>query len=217
LNVVMMGPPGAGKGTQAGLLAERFGLVHLAPGDLLRQAVKEDTALGRRAKEYMDAGRLVPDDLIIELIGSRLREAVAHRAPGVVLDGFPRTLRQAEALTGLLEKAGGLDAVLNLCLPEDEAVARLTGRRVCRKCGANYHLVYKPPDSPDTCDRCGGPLYQRSDDTEATARARLEVYRCETEPLVTYYAEKGLLRDVDGRGSVGEVTERLASALGLDG
>lgn len=209
-----MGPPGAGKGTQAVRLAERFGLLHLSPGDLLRQAVKDGTELGRKAKDYMDSGRLVPDDVIIALIGERLREARGGR--GVLLDGFPRTLPQAEALNRMLAESGQkLDVVVNLVLPEETAVRRLTGRRVCRRCGANYHVVYNPPAVEGVCDLCGGPLYQRSDDTEETARARLEVYRKETEPLVAYYAARGLLRDVDGTGGVDEVFGRLAETVGL--
>jgi len=216
LNIVMMGPPGAGKGTQAKILAERFDLLHLSPGDLLREAVREGTELGRKAKTFMDAGLLVPDELIVDLIGARIREEETGRARGVILDGFPRTLRQAEALDGLLEESGrSLDAVVNITLPVEEAVRRLTGRRVCRGCGANYHLLYKPPRALGVCDLCGGPLYQRTDDTEETARSRLEVYRRETEPLISYYARRGLVREVDGRGNVDAVTDRLVKALRL--
>lgn len=212
----MMGPPGAGKGTQAKILAERFDLLHLSPGDLLREAVREGTELGRKAKTFMDAGLLVPDELIVDLIGARIREEETGRARGVILDGFPRTLRQAEALDGLLEESGrSLDAVVNITLPVEEAVRRLTGRRVCRGCGANYHLLYKPPRALGVCDLCGGPLYQRTDDTEETARSRLEVYRRETEPLISYYARRGLVREVDGRGNVDAVTDRLVKALRL--
>ncbi|HCJ11329.1 MAG TPA: adenylate kinase [Clostridiales bacterium] len=216
MNIVMMGPPGAGKGTQAKILAERFDLLHLSPGDLLREAVREGTELGRKAKTFMDAGLLVPDELIVDLIGARIREEETGRARGVILDGFPRTLRQAEALDGLLEESGrSLDAVVNITLPVEEAVRRLTGRRVCRGCGANYHLLYKPPRALGVCDLCGGPLYQRTDDTEETARSRLEVYRRETEPLISYYARRGLVREVDGRGNVDAVTDRLVKALRL--
>lgn len=215
MNIVMMGPPGAGKGTQAKILAERFGLLHLSPGDLLREAVREGTELGRKAKAYMDAGLLVPDELIVDLIGGRIRDE-AGRTRGVILDGFPRTLRQAEALDELLEESGRpLDAVVNITLPVDEAVRRLTGRRVCRGCGANYHLLYKPPRALGVCDLCGGPLYQRTDDTEETARSRLEVYRRQTEPLISHYAGRGLVREVDGRGEVDAVTARLVKALRL--
>ncbi len=216
MNVVMMGPPGAGKGTQAAVLADRFGFLHLSPGDLLRQAVKDGTELGRKAKACMDAGRLVPDEVIVELIGARIRGC--DRGKSVLFDGFPRTIGQAEALGRMLGENGcALDAVVNITLPEDEAVARLTGRRVCRQCGANYHVIYRPPVSAGRCDHCGGPLYQRSDDGEETARSRLEVYRRETEPLVSYYSSRGLLRNVDGRGGTDEVGARLRSALGLEG
>lgn len=212
MNIVLMGPPGAGKGTQAERLADRFGFLHLAPGDLLRQAVKEGTELGAKAKSFMDSGRLVPDDIIIELIGDRIRQA--RPAKGVLLDGFPRTLPQADALGGMLAEHGQrLDLAVNVVLPEEEAIRRLTGRRVCRQCGANYHLAYKQPVKEGLCDACGGPLYQRSDDSEATARARFEVYRRETEPLVAYYAERKLLRDVEGGGGMDEVTRRLEKLL----
>lgn len=216
MNVVMMGPPGAGKGTQAKMLADRAGFAHLSPGDLLRQAVKEGAEVGQKAKKFMDSGRLVPDDVIIELIGDRVRQAGGSR--GIILDGFPRTLRQAEALGELLRELGQpLDAVVNVVVPEEEVIRRLTGRRVCRQCGTNYHLVYKPPVAAGKCDLCGGQLYQRSDDSEATARARLDVYRRETEPLIAYYASRDLVRDVDGRGSVEEVAKRLERTLGLEG
>lgn len=215
MNLVLMGPPGAGKGTQAKLLAERFGLAHLSPGDLLRQAVKDDVPLGREAKRYMDAGELVPDDLIIELIERRLEEQVP-RDQGVILDGFPRTVRQAEALGRMLDGASRpLDAVALLVLTDEEVLRRLTGRRVCGDCGANYHVIYQPPLVDGVCDRCGAALRQRSDDTETTARARLEVYDQETRPIVDLFARQGLLRKVDGQGGVEEVSRRLQLLLGL--
>jgi len=216
VNIVLMGPPGAGKGTQAKLLADRYELLHLSPGDLLRQAVRDDTELGRQAKGYMDAGRLVPDDLIVELIAGCLQNE-AGASHGVIFDGFPRTLGQAEALGDLLREIDRpLDAAVNIVLPEEEALRRLTGRRVCRACGANYHVDYKPPRVKGLCDRCGGALYQRSDDTEETARSRLEVYRRQTEPLVSYYEERGLRLDVDGRGAADEVAARLVRLLELE-
>ena len=213
MNVVMLGPPGAGKGTQAKLLAENSGFRHLSVGDLLRQAVKDGTKLGLEAKRHMETGRLVPDDLIIELIRDSLAEP-AGSFGGIIFDGYPRTQRQAEALCDLLEEAGQrLDAVLNIELPEDEVLARLTGRRVCRQCGTNFHLIYKVPVTPDKCDQCGGALYQRGDDTVETAMARLKVYRGDTEPLVGDYHARGTLVSVDGRGGVEEVAQRLRDAL----
>jgi adenylate kinase len=216
VNVVIMGPPGAGKGTQAAKLAGRCGLLHLSPGDLLRQAVKEGSELGRLAKTYMDSGRLAPDQLVIDLIGGRVAEVVG--GAGVILDGFPRTLPQADALGEMLERLGRpLDMVVNIVLPEEEAIRRLTGRRVCRKCGGNYHLVFQPPRRTDLCDQCDGDLYQRTDDSEETARARFAFYRQETEPLIAYYAARGLLRDVDGQGRIDDVTGRLERVVGSVG
>lgn len=214
VNLVIMGPPGAGKGTQAARLADRYGFLHLSPGDLLRQAVKEGSESGLKAKTYMDSGQLVPDGVVIALIDGAVNQVSAGR--GVILDGFPRTLPQAEALGRMLGGLGRpLDVVVNVVLTEGEAVRRLTGRRVCRKCGANYHLVFQPPKTPRVCDLCGGELYQRSDDSEETARTRFEFYHQETEPLIDYYGSRGLVSDVDGRGDVDEVTVRLERALGL--
>jgi len=214
VNAVVMGPPGAGKGTQVKMLADGYGFLHLSPGALLRQAVKEGSDLGAQAKAYMEDGQLVPDALVIELLRSRLAETEGSR--GVVLDGFPRTLGQAEALGEMLaQRRQNLDIVINMELPEAEAIRRLTGRRVCRQCGTNYHLVSKPPASEGRCDLCGGPLYQRSDDSEETARARLAVYRRETEPLIEFYSSRGVLRSISGQGGVADVRARLERALGL--
>lgn len=213
MRLVIIGPPGAGKGTQAQYLVETFGLAHVATGDLFRAAISQGTPLGQEAKKYLDAGQLVPDAVTVSMVRERLREPDCQR--GFLLDGFPRTVPQAEALQAMLaENGAALDAVLNIDVPEEKLVARLTGRRVCRRCGANYHLVYNPPRVAGVCDRCGGELYQRSDDTEETVRRRLQVYREQTAPLLAYYRQQGLLREVDGDQSVQEVGRAVLRALG---
>lgn len=208
-----MGPPGAGKGTQAERLAAALGIVHIATGDLFRAAISQGTPLGQEAKKYLDAGQLVPDEVTVGMVRERLQQDDCR--PGFLLDGFPRTVPQAEALGQILEALGqSLDAVLNMDVPEEKLVARLTGRRVCRQCGANYHVEYNPPQVPGVCDRCGGELYQRSDDTEETVRRRLEVYKKQTAPLLDYYRNLGLLKEIDGDQSVEDVFGALMQALG---
>lgn len=210
--VVLMGPPGAGKGTQAANLADRLGLVHVASGDLFREALDEGTPLGLQAKAYMERGELVPDDIVVTMVLERISRPDC--APGVVLDGFPRTLPQAKALDAALASQGRpVDVALNLQVPEEVVLKRLTGRRICRDCQTPYHVVFNPPAREGVCDRCGGPLYQREDDQEETVRHRLEVYREQTAPLISYYRQRGLLREVDGTGEVVVVTERLVRAL----
>jgi adenylate kinase len=211
--VVLLGPPGAGKGTQAVRLAERQGAAHVASGDLFREALAAGTALGRQAQEYMERGELVPDDIVVEMVLERLAKPDCDR--GVILDGFPRTAAQAEALDGALAARGrGVDAVLLMDVPEEAILERMTGRRICRECQAPYHIKFNPPAVEGRCDRCGGALYQRDDDREDTVRHRLAVYREQTLPLVSYYRQQGILHQVDGLGGVDEITERLARALG---
>ncbi len=211
--LIILGPPGAGKGTQSERLARDLDLAHVATGDILRRAAQDGTDLGRRAAEIMRAGLLVPDDVMIGLIRRELAAPAA--AKGFVLDGFPRTLEQAKALDALLAETGWkLDAVLYLEVPEGELVKRAAGRRVCKKCGANYNLLASPPTRAGICDACGGELYLRDDDREDTVRRRLEVYRRLTEPVVDHYRSCGLLRRVDGlappdavyRSLLGQVT-----------
>jgi adenylate kinase len=212
VRVILLGPPGAGKGTQATRIAERFAIPHISTGDILRANVREGTSLGQEAKRYMDAGDLVPDEVIIGMVGDRLEDPDAEA--GFLFDGFPRTVPQAEALAGLLaERETPLDVVLRLAVPQDEVVRRLTGRRTCSGCGRIFHLVFDPPAREDTCDACGGDLVQRDDDTEAVVLNRLEVYRNQTEPLEHYYWERGLLRDVEAVGPPDEVAERALQVL----
>ena len=211
VRIAFLGPPGAGKGTQARDLAQEWGVLHLATGDMLREAVAAGSPLGREAKDYMDRGALVPDDVIIRMMGERLGRADARR--GFILDGFPRTIAQAEALGTHLKDLGlTLDTVVYFDVSEPELLRRLTGRRVCRKCGHTYHLVSNPPKRPGVCDACGGELYQREDDSEATVRNRLDVYRRQTSPLLDYYRERHMLTTVSGEGPVATIRDAIRPA-----
>jgi adenylate kinase len=208
MRVILLGAPGAGKGTQARRLAQRWGVPQIATGDMLREAVAAGTPLGRQAKQHMDAGELVPDAVMIGLVAQRLGQPDARK--GFVLDGFPRTAPQAAALDRLLDEHGlPLDCVVLFEIADAELVQRLTGRRVCRHCGRNYHLVFSPPAEPGRCDACGGELYQRSDDEEATVRRRLAVYARDTRPLVEHYRGRGLLETIPAGGSVDEVLDAV--------
>ncbi|MBC7339400.1 MAG: adenylate kinase [Firmicutes bacterium] len=212
MRVVLLGPPGSGKGTQAARLGEHWGVPHISTGDAFRRAVAEGTPLGRLAREYMQRGELVPDEVVNGVVAARL--AGEDCARGFVLDGYPRTVPQAEAFAALLEERGlRLDAVVDLVVSEEELVRRAAGRRVCARCGANYHLEFQPPREPGRCDRCGGELVQREDDLPATVAQRLAVYRRQTEPLVEFYRERGLLVPVDGSGAVEEVTRVVLAAV----
>lgn len=213
MRTILMGPPGAGKGTQATVLVDRFHIPHISTGDMFRAAMKAGTPLGLKAKEYMEAGGLVPDDVTIGIVEERLLEADC--ANGFLLDGFPRTVAQADALGKILTKMNlRLDGVLNLRVDEEKLLARLTGRRVCRKCGATYHNVFNPPAQDGVCSDCGGELYQRADDTLATAQNRLSVYNAQTEPLIQYYRNLGLLKEVDGDQGIELVLQNILVALG---
>jgi len=207
-----MGTPGAGKGTQASILATRLGGCHVSTGDMLRDAARNGTPLGQQARRFMDAGRLVPDDVVIGIVAERLAEPECR--DGFLLDGFPRTVAQAEALGRLLAARGQpLDAVVLLAVPADEAVRRISGRRVCPACGTMFHLAFQPPQRPDRCDRCGAGLVQREDDREETVRHRLDVYARETGPVLEHYRRAGLLREVDGLGGRDDVARNLQAAL----
>jgi adenylate kinase len=211
MRIVLLGPPGAGKGTQAARLTKRFGMSHISTGDILRRNVGEGTELGRLAETYMGAGELVPDDVVVAMVLSSL-EVIAD---GFMLDGFPRTIPQAEALDGGLAVAGRpLHAALALMIDDEIAVKRIAGRRTCANCQTPYNLEIDPPKVAGVCDRCGGPLVQRPDDAEDVVRRRLQVYNESTAPLLKYYSERGLLREVDAFGTEDEVFERAVAALG---
>lgn len=197
MNIVLLGAPGAGKGTQAEKMIEEWGLPHISTGDILRKAVADGTPLGLQAKTFMDAGELVPDLVVIGLVKSRLQEPDAEK--GFILDGFPRTVEQASALDRELVSVGrSIDSAISIDVDRDVIVRRLTSRRTCRSCGKIYSLIADPPADPEVCDVCGGELYQRDDDTEATVRNRLAVYDRSTAPLVDYYRAKGILHEIDG-------------------
>ncbi|MFZ8863122.1 MAG: adenylate kinase [Thermocrinis sp.] len=203
--LVFLGPPGAGKGTQAKLLSQRMGFLHLSTGDLLREAVKNQTPLGKKAKEYMDRGELVPDELIVQLI-----EETMPKDGNVILDGFPRTVNQALALEEMLRVKGKkISKVLFFDVPDEVIIDRLSGRRVCSKCGAVYHVKYNPPKVEGVCDLCGGTLVQRDDDKEEVVRKRLEVYRKQTQPLIEFYQERGIIYKLDAGKGVEELFEEV--------
>ena len=203
--IVLLGPPGAGKGTQGEKLTDEFGYTRLSTGDMLREAVRNGTELGKKAKEYMDAGALVPNDLIIGL----MKEKIAGIKGGVLLDGFPRTVEQADALAEQMD----VDLALNFDVADEELVQRLTQRRSCPKCNAVYHLTTKKPAKDGICDKCGAELYQRDDDKEATVRNRLEGYRKNTMPLIDYYSKKGTLVTIEGTGDINEIFEKVKKVI----
>lgn len=212
MKLILLGPPGAGKGTQAKMLVERFAIPQIATGDILRGAVQAGTSLGLQAKGFMDAGALVPDEVVIGIVRERLQEGDCQG--GFILDGFPRTVAQADALQVTLAGLGRqLDRVVSLTVDAEALVQRLTGRRTCRGCGRGYHVTFDPPRSGESCDACGGELYQRDDDQEATIRRRLSVYAAQTEPLIAYYRQAGLLAELDGMQSIPVVQEQILSAL----
>ncbi|MFF7730464.1 adenylate kinase [Streptomyces sp. NPDC008001] len=216
MRIVLVGPPGAGKGTQAAYLAKNLAIPHISTGDLFRANISQGTPLGQKAQEYMRAGQLVPDEVTIGMAKDRMQQEDA--ADGFLLDGFPRNLAQAEALDEILKADGlKLDAVLDLEVPEDEVVKRIAGRRMCRKDSSHiFHEIYNPPAAKGVCDTCGGELYQREDDSEETVRRRLEVYHSETEPIIDYYKAQGLVVTISALGKVAEVTERAMTALDRD-
>ncbi len=213
MNLIFLGPPGAGKGTQAEYICRDFGVVQLSTGDILRANRKQGTELGNKAQSFMDKGELVPDEIIVDMIREELKKPDLQ--DGYLLDGFPRTVPQAEALDKLLDEMGQkLDSVLVLEVPNDELVKRLTNRRTCNNCGKSYHLIFNPPKNDEICDNCGEKaLYQRDDDKEETVRNRLKVYENQTFPLIDYYNKKGLTKKIDGVGDLGQVYARIKSFL----
>jgi len=213
MDLILLGPPGSGKGTQAKKMVDRYHLPQISTGDILRAALKEKTSLGLEAKKYMDQGKLVPDDVVVGIVRDRLKASDCRG--GFILDGFPRTVPQAEALgTTLQAMHRGIDYVISIEVANAELLKRLGGRRTCRNCGAMYHLLFDPPKKEGVCDTCGGELYQRDDDQEKTIRERLKVYDEQTAPLIHYYRGKGLLRAIDGVGEVEEIFQRIVKAIG---
>jgi len=213
--LIFLGPPGVGKGTQAKKLSERYGLRQISTGDILREAVQQATPLGIQARSYLQSGKLVPDEVVINIIGESLKRADSHLGAGYILDGFPRTVLQAEALEKMLKQNRvSLDKVLSFSLNETELIPRLSGRRSCPSCHAIYHTEFNPPKKAGQCDRCQAALTLREDDKPETVRERLKVYRRETAPLLDYYRQKGLLADVDAAGSMEDVLKRVQQAIG---
>jgi len=213
LYIVFLGAPGAGKGTQAATVAGKLNLAHIATGDMFREAQKQETELAKQARSYMEKGELVPDEITIQMVLERI--AAPDCEKGVIFDGFPRTLKQAEALDEALGKQGKMiDSVVYIKVSEAELLERLGGRWICRQCQTPYHAVNSPPRTPGKCDRCGGELYQRPDDTPETVKERLRVYFAETAPLIEHYTRAGKLLEVGGEGSVEDVRERILASLG---
>ena len=212
MNLILLGPPGCGKGTQAKILIDTYHIPQISTGDILREAIKKESPLGIEAKTHMDQGSLVPDHLVIKIIEERLKQTDCNR--GFILDGFPRTVAQAEALdTTLSEMGSKLEYVFSIEVDDEELIRRLTGRRVCRKCGESYHIEFNPPRQDGLCDSCQGELYQRDDDKEETIKNRLKVYQDQTSPLINFYQRKKVLHSVDGIGSIEEIKERLLTII----
>jgi len=212
IRLVLMGPPGCGKGTQGKKLGERYNIPQLSTGDMLRSAVKDKTEIGLKAKEFMDVGGLVPDEVIIGIVRERLFSSDCSR--GYILDGFPRTIVQAKALDNMLtEKGQKLLSSVNLDVPDSELVERLSGRRQCKKCGMGYHIKFKPSKVEGVCDVCGNELYQRDDDNEVTVQSRLKVYKEKTAPLLDYYRDSEILLNVDGLGDIGAIFSKVCSLI----
>ena len=212
MKLILLGPPGAGKGTQAAQLVERFAIPQVSTGDMLRAAVRAQTPMGLKAKEFMDAGALVTDEVVIGIVRERLQEEDCTQ--GFILDGFPRTVPQADALKATLAELGKeLDAVISLQVETDALVERLTGRRACRSCGKGFHVRFDPPQKEGVCDACGGELFQRDDDREETIRNRMAVYHEQTAPLEDYYRQEGLLKVVDGMAPIAEVQQQVLEIL----
>ena len=212
MHIILMGPPGAGKGTQAANLVKRYGILHISTGDMFREAVKEGTPLGKEAKSYMDAGKLVPDEVTIGIVRERLSKPDCQK--GFILDGFPRTVEQADALDEILADNGiKLTGVVNINVPTADLIERAVGRRICKNCGHSFHVKFKPSKVVGVCDDCGGTTYQRADDSEETMKSRLSVYESSTRPLIEYYKKAGVYKEIDGRQDIAKVEADLAAVL----
>ena len=212
MNLILLGPPGAGKGTQAKILSKRFDIPQISTGDILRGAVKEQTPMGIKAKSFMDDGALVPDEVVVGIVEERLTKADC--AKGFILDGFPRTVPQADALKHTLAGLGKtIEHVVSIEVDKEELLGRISGRRTCRLCGKGYHISFDPPKQAGKCDECGGELFQRDDDKEETMRNRLDVYEKQTAPLVAYYAHESLLRSISGTGSIEDIQRNILSGI----
>ena len=212
MRLVLLGPPGVGKGTQASAIVEKYSIPHISTGDIFRANIKEGTDLGKQAKEYMDKGLLVPDDLVVSIVKDRLTEEDCKA--GFLLDGFPRTLKQADILADELDDMGiNLDSVINIYADSEVLIERAVGRRICKVCGKSYHINFNPPKEAGVCDLDGGELFQREDDTEETVAKRIEVYQNQTEPLISFYKEKGILSNVNGTQPIEKVSKDIMEAL----
>lgn len=214
MKLLIMGPPGAGKGTQAEMMVKELGLTHISTGDMFRAAIKAGTEMGKKAKEFMDDGKLVPDEVVVGMVKERLS---LPDCQSFLLDGFPRTLAQAEALDATLKEMGiKLDGVVNIEVPREKLMDRLTGRRICRGCGVSYHMIFNAPQEPGKCNSCGGELYQRDDDNEATVSNRLDVYEAQTQPLIDYYKAQDLLLNINGDQEIKQVLKDVLKSLGSE-
>ncbi len=212
MRLVLLGPPGAGKGTQASAIVKKYNIPHISTGDIFRENIKQGTELGKKAKEYIDKGLLVPDDIVVSIVKDRILEEDCKK--GFLLDGFPRTLNQGEALDDELSQMNlKLDKVININVEKEVLIERTIGRRICKDCGATYHIKFNPPVKEGICDNCGGKLYQRDDDTQETIEKRIEVYQKQTKPLIDYYTKKGLILNVDGTKKISEIFDEIVEAL----
>ncbi|MCC5912609.1 MAG: adenylate kinase [Clostridiaceae bacterium] len=212
MRTILLGPPGAGKGTQAAVIVNEFHIPHISTGDIFRYNIKQGTDLGKEAKSYMDQGLLVPDELVVAIVEDRLKQEDCKT--GFLLDGFPRTANQAEALDNVLRNMKvALDKVINIEVDKERLIKRVVGRRICKECGATYHIEFNPSLKEELCDKCGGQLHQRDDDTEATVSKRIEVYLNETQPLIEYYKDQGTLVTIDGEKSIDTVSQEIVAAL----
>jgi adenylate kinase len=212
MRLILLGPPGAGKGTQASAIVKRYNIPHISTGDIFRMNIKENTPLGKEVKSYLDAGLLVPDELVVDIVRDRIRRSDCKN--GFLLDGYPRTINQAEVLNQELAEMGTkLDAAINIFLDTQLLIERAVGRRLCKNCGATYHIKFHPPKQDGICDICGGELYQRDDDKEETVKKRIEVYLTQTKPLIEYYKDKDLLVNIDGAQSIEDTFKEIINAL----